>query len=227
MRMFIVALVVAVVVATASMPAAAQNYQTTLQIRYWGTGLGAGAGSITSTDSGSAWGGTLRLDSMGSPYSFSARYDSISVTPTNFPFTRFGLWDANVHYRFGPSLNSYVGVFVGYGGISGQANVPSSVGSTSGFRLGAEVFHRMPNGWYVTGDAAYGPSWSSNFAAFPAMASGNTADLRAAVGYEFQGGWGLEAGWRYYTWTIPSSSGCPGGCNFQFSGVTAALTFRR
>jgi hypothetical protein len=227
MRLLIVLLAIIALVAASSLPAAAQNYQTTLQIRYWGTGEGAGAGMITATDAGSAWGGTLRIDSRSRPWSFSGRYDSISVTAVNFAFTGFGLWDVNAHYRFGPSLNSYVGVFVGYGGISTQSASPGSVGSTSGFRLGAEAFQRMQGGMYVTGDVAYGPSWSSNFAGFPGMAAGNIFDGRAAIGYEFQGGWGIEAGWRYYTWTIPSSNGCPTGCNFQFSGVTAALTFRR
>jgi hypothetical protein len=151
----------------------------------------------------------------------------MSVTPTTWFWNGATVWDANVHYRIGPSLNSYLGILAGYGGISLNPIDPGHTGSTSGFRIGAEFMVRQPAGWYFTGEGTYGPSWNSSFPAFPAVAAGNITDLRAAVGYEFSGGWGLEGGWRYVNWAIPNSAGCTGGCNFQFSGVTAALTFRR
>lgn len=231
MRSVVVALVVAVVVATASLPAAAQTYQTTIQIRYWGTGLSFGnPAPPTAMDSGSAWGGTLRLDSRNNPWSFSARYDAVNVTQVTLPWTTASMWDAKVHYRFGPSLNSYAGVYAGYAGVSqNSAPFPTFNGSASGFLLGAEFMHHMaPGGWYVTGEAAYGISWNTSAPSAPGIAASNVTDLRIATGYEFMGGWGLEAGWRYYSWRIGAGPGCTApGCEFQFSGVTAALTFRK
>ncbi len=229
MRIAVIALVVAAVLTAASLPAAAQisQYQTTFQVRYWGANFGAGAGSIMARDPASTWGASVRLDSRTTPWSFSAHYDSMTVTPTTFVFNGASLWDVNAHYRFGHSLNTYFGLFIGYGGASLRSAVPSSVGNTSGFRFGAEFLTRLPARWYVTGDVAYGPSWTSNFAAFPGTAAGNTADWRLAVGHEFAGGWGAEVGWRIYTWAIPNSPGCPGGCNFEFNGVTLGITFRQ
>lgn len=231
MRNLAVVLAVIALVAASTVPAAAQNYQTTIQIRYWGAGYGFGFGAVTATDAASTWGGTLRVDHKNQPWSFSARYDSMSVTPLNWGWNGATFWDANVHYRFGiggsQNLNTYAGLFVGYGGISVNSAGAASSGSGSGFRIGAEFMNRMTSGLYVTGDVAYGPSWSTSFTGFAGMANGTTWDYRAAIGYEFQGGWGLEAGWRYVTWTVPSTAGCPGGCNWLFSGVTAALTFRR
>ncbi|MGH2403439.1 MAG: hypothetical protein ACRDGN_03140 [bacterium] len=229
MRIASITLGIVLILTAASGTAAAQvsQYQTTLQLRYWGANFGAGAGSITARDSASTWGITLRGDTRTNPWSFSARYDSMSVTPGNFAFNGASFWDVNAHYRFGANLNTYFGLFVGYGGISTRGAAAAQTGDTSGVRLGAEFLTRLPAGTYFTGDVAFGPSWSSNYSSFPGMAAGNTTDWRVAVGQEFAGGWGAELGWRYYTWTIPSSSGCPGGCNFEFSGVTAALTFRR
>lgn len=106
---------------------------------------------------------------------------------------------------------------------------PTQVGSASGPRIGAEFLHRQPSGLYFTGQAVYGFSWATSFTAFPGLPNGNATDLRIAAGYEFAGGWGVEAGWRYLSWRVPTGPGCisPGGCEWQFSGVTAALTFRR
>lgn len=90
------------------------NYQTTFGVHYWGAPLSFGnpAPPIAS-DAGSGWGLTLRLDHRQSPWSFSGRYDSLSVTPVNWPWNGAGSWDANVHYRFGPNLDSYLGVLAG------------------------------------------------------------------------------------------------------------------
>ena len=230
MRTVITALVVGIVVTVFGLPAAAQlsEYQSTLQLRYWGAGNGFGFGSIMATDPASSWGATLRMDSRTNPWSFSGRYDSMSITPTTWVWNGASFWDANVHYRFGRSLNSYLGLLAGYGGANLNSTLsPSAAGSASGFRFGAEFMTRQPAGWYFTGEATYGPSWSTSPAGFTGLGNLNVTDLRGAVGYEFEGGWGLEAGWRYLTGTTPSTSVCPGGCNFQFSGVTAALTFRK
>lgn len=234
MRLVLTALTVAALVAVTAAPAAAQNtnYQATFKLQYWGAPFeftNFFAGPTPFSDSASTWGLSLRMDDRTRPWSFSARYDTMSVARVNTVWNQAQLWDVNVHYRFGTNLDQYVGVFLGYGGVS--VNDPGGVntGSTSGFRLGADFMLRQPSGWYITGEGAYGPSWSSTFAAFPGMANGNVLDLRVATGYEFTGGWGLEVGWRYIDWDIPASTGCPTapGCQFQFSGVTAALTFRR
>lgn len=230
MRTIIVALIVATILITVSQPAAAQQFQATLHLNYWGAPLSFGNPSPpTASDSASSWGAKIRLDSKTNPWSFSAGFDSMNVTMGNWPWSGGTFWDANVHYRFGSNLNSYFGVFAGYGGIALNSPIASQVGSTNGLRLGAEFLVRQPSGWYYTGQGSYGPSWTSNFSAFPGIASGNIYDLRAAVGYEFSGGWGLEAGWQYVDWKIPASTGCsgPGGCEWRFSGVTAAVTFRR
>lgn len=124
MRNLAVVLAVIALVAASTVPAAAQNYQTTIQIRYWGAGYGFGFGAVTATDAASTWGGTLRVDHKNQPWSFSARYDSMSVTPLNWGWNGATFWDANVHYRFGiggsQNLNTYAGLFVGYGGDLGQ-----------------------------------------------------------------------------------------------------------
>jgi len=71
-------------------------------------------------------------------------------------------------------------------------------------RLGAEIMYRPPSRWYVTGEAAFAPSWS---------ASGM--------------GLGLEAGWRSFTARMPVLGPACSNCSWEFTGVTAALTFRR
>lgn len=230
MRTFVVILGVIALVAASSLPAAAQNYQTTVQIRYWGAGINFGNPSPpTATNSGSGWGGTLRLDQTARPWSFSARYDSISATISAWPWDSASVWDANVHYRFGVNPTTYLGVFAGYGGVRVNSTpTPGQNGSAAGFRIGAEFLNRQPTGLYFAGDIAYGPSWSSSFPGFPALAAGNTWDGRVAVGYEFMGGWGVEVGYRQFRWQIPTSPGCTTpGCEYRFAGITGALTFRR
>ncbi|MDR7554518.1 MAG: hypothetical protein QN157_02830 [Armatimonadota bacterium] len=215
------------------MPAAAQNgpYQWWVQLRYWGSGLDFGNPAPPSAhDNGSGWGGTVRLDHRTMPWSLSFRYDTLSITPNNWVWDRFSVWDASVHYRFGPSLDSYFGLLAGWQGTSLNApGSPPNTGSATGLRLGVEALHRS-GPWYFTGEASYAWLTNSGFTGFN-LANGNATDLRAALGYEFQGGWGLEVGWRQYTWRIPDApgSGCPTapGCEFRFSGITAALTFRR
>ncbi|MDQ7859474.1 MAG: hypothetical protein QN174_00960 [Armatimonadota bacterium] len=230
MRTLAITLVATALILGTSLPAAAQNtnFQTTFQLRYWGAGFGSGAGAITATDSASTWGGTLRLDSRTSPWSFSGRYDSMSVTPSAWPFTSAYLWDANVHYRFGGgTLDQYFGLFAGYGSVSAFRGDTAVRGTGSGFRIGAEFLVRQPGGFYFTADGAYGPSWSTTIQGFTGTAAGNVTDFKAALGYEMQSGVGLELGWRVVNWTIPTSPGCPSGCNFQFSGVVGAVTIRR
>lgn len=206
------------------------DYQTTLGIHYWGAPLRFGNPAPPSaSDSGSGWGFTLRMDHRQSPWSLSGRYDSLSVTPLNWPWNRAALWDAHIHYRFGPSPESYFGVLAGWGGVNVTAIVPAQDGSATGPRIGAEFMQRMPGGLYLTGQVAYGFSWTTSLVGFPGTPNSTVTDWRIAAGYEFAGGWGLEAGWRSLSWRIPTSSGCPGptGCEMVFSGVTAALTFRR
>jgi hypothetical protein len=230
MRTCIVALVVAALIAGTSLPAAAQNtnFQTTFQLRYWGAGLAFGnPAPPTATDSGSGWGATIRLDSRNSPWGFSARYDSLSITPTNWVWNGATLYDVNVHYRFGPSLNQYLGVFAGYGYVSpaDTTGLAVNIGSASGLRYGVEFLVRQPSGLYLTGDVAFG-SWSTVGGA--GWGPSSVTDYRAAIGYDFQGGWGLEAGYRFVSWRVGAGGGCGGvGCEWQFSGLTAALTFRR
>jgi hypothetical protein len=230
MRWVTVLIAVIALVAASSLPAAAQNYQTTIQIRYWGTNFNFGnPAPPTAANAGSAWGGTLRFDQTNGPWSFSGRYDAISATISAWPWDSGSVWDANVHYRFGVNPGTYLGLFAGYGGISVNSTpAPGQNGSGSGFRIGAEFMNRQPTGLYFTGEIAYGPSWSSSFPGFPGLSSGNTWDGRVAVGYEFMGGWGLEAGYRQVSWRIPTGPGCTApGCEYRFNGVTAALTFRR
>jgi hypothetical protein len=232
MRWVPVLIAVIALVAALSLPAAAQNYQTLFQIRYWGTNYNFGnPGPPTASNAGSAWGATLRFDQTNGPWSFSARYDGINATISAWPWTSASLWDVNAHYRFGVNPSTYVGLFVGYGGLSvNSSTTPSQNGTANGFRLGAEFMNRQPSGLYFTGDISYGPSWSTNLVGFPGTGSGNVWDGRAAVGYEFMGGWGVEVGYRQVSWRIPTSSpGCPTspGCETRWNGVTAALTFRR
>jgi len=229
MRRFFIALTIVAVVATVTVPAGAQTngYQSIIQLRYWGSGLAFGNPAPPSaTDSGSGWGATLRVDSRTSPWSFSARYDSLSITPTNWVWNGASMYDANLHYRFGPSLDQYIGIFAGYGYVS-PADITGfavNIGSASGLRYGAEFLWRQPSGLYLTGDVAFG-SWSTTGGA--GWGPSSITDYRLAVGYEFQGGWGVEGGYRYLSWRVGAGGGCPAGCEWQFSGLTAALTFRR
>jgi hypothetical protein len=227
LRIIFVTLVIATLLAFISQPAAAQNFQTTLQINYWGAPLNFGAsGALIASDTSSAWGARLRLDSKTNPWSFSGGFNSLSVTPFNWPWNSGTIWDANVHYRFGANLNSYLGVLAGYGGASVGSAIAGAAASSSGFRFGAEFMVRQPTGWYFTGEGSYGPSWTTTYGG-AAGASSNIVDLRAAVGYEFQGGWGLEAGWRWYDWKTGTVPCMAPGCEWQFTGVTAAITFRK
>ncbi len=147
MRTIIVALISATLLIVAAQPAAAQPYQATLHLDYWGAPLNFGnPGPPTASDSASSWGAKIRLDSRTNPWSFSAGFDSMNVTRANWPWTSGTFWDANVHYRFGSNLNSYLGVFAGYGGISLNSPVASQVGSTNGLRLGAEWLDRSTRG---------------------------------------------------------------------------------
>jgi hypothetical protein len=231
MRTLFISLTIATLLAFIGQPAAAQNYQTTIQINYWGAPLSFGNPSPTvASDTASAWGARLRLDSKTSPWSFSGGFNALSITPVNWPWNSGTVWDVNAHYRFGANanLNSYLGLIAGFGGVSVNSPVVGQNGSSSGFRVGAEFMVRQPAGWYFTGEGTYGPSWSTNFSGFPGAASSNVIDLRAAVGYEFSGGWGLEAGWRWYDWKTGTGPGCLApGCETTFSGVTAAITFRK
>lgn len=231
MRIVLSTLVIAAVITLTAHPAGAQlsQYQATLQLRYWSTGLyfTQPAIPLSATDSGSAWGGTLRIDHRTQPWSLSARYDSMSVTPATWVWNGASLWDANVHYRFGPSVNQYGGLFVGYGywsprDISGLA---VNQGNTSGLRYGAEFLWRQPSGLYLAGDVAFGSWGASGFGGAPGA---SMTDYRLAAGFEFQGGWGIEGGYRYFATGLGTGGGCPvGGCEWRHSGFTAALTFRR
>jgi hypothetical protein len=231
MRLASVALLLIVLMTVPALPAAAQfsNFQTTLHLRYWSAPLNFGnPAPPVASDSGSGWGLGLRFDSRNSPWSFSAEYDSLSITPSNWPWDRASFWSGNVHYRFGQDLNRYIGVFAGWAGLNENSPVVGQSGSANGPRIGAEFLMRQPSGLYLSGQASYGFSWSTNLTGFPGASNSNTADLRAAVGYEFTGGWGLEVGYRYVNWKVPTGPGCLGpGCETRFSGVTAALTFRR
>jgi hypothetical protein len=227
MRIIGIALAIAAIVALAGQPAAAQ-YQATLQFRYWGTGLYFNQPTIpfSATDPGSAWGATVRLDHQTRPWSLSARYDSVSATPTNWVWSGASLWDANVHYRFGSNVNQYAGAFVGYGYWSPRDTTgsPLNQGSTSGLRYGAEFMWRQPSGLYFTGEAAFG-GW--NASGFGGASSATMSDFRIAAGYEFQGGWGIEGGYRVFSTAVNANPGCPLGCDWRHSGLTAAITFRR
>jgi hypothetical protein len=224
-----VALIAVIAVATVGQAAAAQpsQFQTTLQLRFWDPDLMFSIPPFSATDSARGWGGSLRVDSRNSPWSFSARYDSQHVDFFNWLWDRANLWDVNFHYRFGPSLNSYVGLLAGYGSASLQSPFAGFSGGASGLRAGVEFLYRQPSGWYVTGEGSYGPSWSTDIPGLGGLlGNARVTDLRIAVGYEFTGGFGLEAGWRYYTVTLPSSSLCS-SCKWELSGLTAAVTFRR
>ena len=84
---------------------------------------------------------------------------------------------------------------------------------------------RQPSGLYFTGDVAFGSWTASGFGGAP---GGGMTDFRLAAGYEFQGGWGLEAGYRYLSTALGTGGGCPlGGCEWRNSGVTLGVTFRR
>ncbi len=231
MRAIIVALIIATVVITVSQHAAAGSFQTTVQVHYWGAPLDFGnPAPPTLSDTANTWGVALRLDDRTSRWSFSGRYDAMSVTPMPVPLYRASIWDANVHYRFGSSLNAYVGVLAGYGSVYFTSVMPLQGGGANGLQVGAEFLVRRSSGWYFTGEAIYGPSWPTTIEATPGVPNSNVTALRAAVGYEFPGGWGLEGGWRYVSWKIPPSpTACatPPGCEIRLSGVTAAVTFRR
>ncbi len=226
----LVVLAAAALVLGSIIPASAQ-FQSTVDVHYWGTGLQFQNGSGPSpTDSGSAWGISYRGDALSSPWSVSVRYDSLSVTPSSWPWNSGSLWDVNGHYRFGPDLNKYFGVFVGYGSVNvASTSAPANTGGQSGARLGAEFLVRQPNGWFVSGDASYGPSWGGSFTGFPSVASGNVTDFRITGGREFANGASVELGWRSVNWNIPTSPGClaPNGCTWTFSGVIFGVNFRR
>ncbi len=231
-RSVLVVLAAAALVLGSIIPASAQ-LQNTFQLHYWGTGITFQFGATGPlTDSGSAWGGSYRGDLLTKPWSVSAHYDSMSFTPSNWTWNSGTLWDVNAHYRFGPDLNKYFGVFVGYGGVSiTSTGAPGNSGNAAGFRIGAEFLSRQPNGWFFAGDASWGPSWSpSGFTGDPDIgAAGNTYDYRIAVGREFQNGVGVELGWRGFSWNLPTSTpSCPSpGCTWTFSGVILGVTIRR
>lgn len=229
MRAAIVIAVVVIALAVAPYPAAAQSpqFQYTLKLRYWDPGLSFSIPTASARDPSSGWGGSLRIDFKNSPWSLSGQYDSQSVSLFNAFWDRATFADVNVHYRSGSNLNSYFGLLAGYGWFSLGSPFAGFSGSASGIRIGGEFLYRQPSGWYVTGDAAFGPSWSTNVSGLGgALENASVTDLRIAVGYEFKGGLGLEAGWRSYTIQLPFSSLCA-SCQWQFSGVTAALTFRQ
>jgi hypothetical protein len=229
-RIMILILAIAWLLTAASRPAAAQSkYQTTFQLRYWGTGADellqyhpdwvvrhliefvqrfGGPGSL---------GGTLRLDSRTSRWSLSGRYDSISMMPITRPWTTGSVWDMNVHHRLGAGLDSYVGLFAGYGGISLGTVSPRS---GSGFRFGGEFMSRWSSGWYLTGEVALGSSWSTSLSGMVEASPSNSVDYRLAVGREMSGGWGIEASLRRFFWRVPTEV-------LQLEGVTAGITYRR
>ncbi len=208
--------------------AAPAQVQSTFQFRYWGTPFIFTNGAATGQNSASAFGLTVRGDSTTRPWGVSFRFDQVNATPTFWPWNRATLWDANLHYRFGSNLSNYWGLLAGYQRVSVTDPGTFNTGSGGGVRIGTDFrWQTTPGmGWYATGEAAYGFSWGSSFPSFPGLTSGTATDYRVAVGYEFQGGIGLEAGYRQLRWNIPVSPGC-GPCIFEFSGWTAALTVRK
>lgn len=228
--------VVALIVGTSS-PVTAQGTSggvaTTLKLFYWNapltTSVNPGGGAFSVTDSGTGWGGYVRFDSRRTPWGVSLRYDTVNIQQSVSPWNQGAVFDANVHYRFDLDINSGLSLFGGYGVINLNSPGGGSNASGRGIRLGIDFLIREPpRGWYFSGTAAFGLAMASELTGVNGTANGNAYDVAFAVGYEFGGGLGLEAGWKWYNWRIPYSPGClfQDGCNTKFSGFVAGVTYR-
>lgn len=225
-------LVLMLLIAAASAPAGAQAPLThTFSLRYWGSQFYFGNPSPAVSQYGQpGWGLSYRGDMVDTPWSFSASYDRLFAGGQFWETA--SLFNANVHYRFGNIPNARASVFAGYGRIGLSDQVGGQGGTGSGARLGADFFAYLQpqqlTGWYATGEFAWGPSWASNFAAFPGLANGTTSEYKVALGHEFGQGMAAQVGWRSFNWNIPTSPGCSSpGCQFRWSGWTLEFLMRR
>jgi len=229
----LVTVLLIVLVAGLSLPAGAQMpVQHTFTLRYWGSTLDFSNPNtaVSFSYSHPGWGVSYRGDVQAQPWSFSLNYDRLNNTGQFWETA--SIWNANVHYRLGNIPNGQVSVFAGYGSVNLSNTVGAQGGTGSGVRLGADARFNLQlqqsTGWYVTGEVAWGPSWASNFAAFPSLASGNTSEYKIALGREFSAGVAAQVGWRSITWNIPTSPGCTDpGCRWRWSGWTLELLMRR
>jgi hypothetical protein len=227
-------MVAALILAPALPAYASSHIQHTFALRSWIPGPFFQNGPPPGvTDPASGLSLSYRADWKPPSHVFlSVNYSSLSVTPTSAPWNGVSFFDVNAHYRFGTDLiNRYFGIFAGYGSVSVASTIASQVGRGAGFRFGAEFLLRQPVPcpcWVFTGSAAWGPSWSTSFAAFPMLAAGRTTDYRLAIGRELANGFGFELGWRSYTWMIPTSPGCSApGCEWRWNGFTLGIFVRR
>ena len=228
-----VTLVLLILVAGSALPAGAQMpIRHTFTLRYWGARFDFGnPAPATFAYNQPGWGLSYRADVQNNPWSFSLNYDRLNNTGQFWETA--SLWNANVHYRFGNLPNAQVSVFAGYGSTTLANTVGGQGGTTSGLRLGADIRFDLQlqqmSGWYIVGEAAYGPSWKNNFAAFPSFANGNTSEYKVALGREFGNGFAAQVGWRNFNWNIPTSPGCATspGCQLRWSGWTLEFLMRR
>jgi hypothetical protein len=222
-----------VLVAGLTPPAGAQMALThTFTLRYWGSTLDFSNPNtaVTFSYSHPGWGFSYRGDAQTQPWSLSFNYDRLNNTGTFWETA--SLWNANLHYRFGNVPNTRLSVFAGYGSVHLSNTAGGEEGTGSGFRLGADVRFDLQSqqmtGWYVLGEAAWGPGWSSSVPAFPGLASGNSNEYKIALGKEFPNGFAAQVGWRAFTWNIPTSPGClDPGCRWRWSGWTLELLMHR
>lgn len=222
-----------VLVAGTALPAGAQmSLQHTFTLRYWGSRFDFGnPAPATYWYNQPGWGLSYRAGVQAQPWAFSVNYDHLSASG-NFWETAT-MWNANVHYRLGNVPNTQFSVFAGYGAATLADTTGGQGGTTSGFRLGADVRIDLPSpqmsGWYVVGEAAWGPSWKNDFVAFPSFANGNTSEYKIALGREFSNGLAAQVGWRSFNWNIPTSPGCATspGCQLRWSGWTLELLMHK
>ncbi|MDQ7844140.1 MAG: hypothetical protein QN141_13795 [Armatimonadota bacterium] len=221
-----------VLVASLVTPVGAQMaLRHTFTFRYWGSTFSFGnPPPATYQYNQPGWGFSYRGDARNRPWALTFNYDGLSA-PGQFWETAT-MWNINAHRRLPNIPNGQASVFLGYGSATLSNTVGGQGGTSAGFRLGADARVNLgPStaGWYVTGEAAWGPSWDNTFAAFPAFANGPTTEYKIALGREFGPNASAQIGWRSFNWSIPTSPGCgtSPGCQLRWSGWTLEVVTRR
>jgi len=248
MRRSLLALaVVAVLIATASVPASAASW---FQLR-------------VNPASGDWRGGSPGFSDL--PYTFTANMFGITGfwQPAGFRLGLRGNLDTGSLSSFSPS-GTYTGgnwrwwdlslglpltvgpsmvlLFAGFGDTRWQANGAGffSRQTTSGFAFGADVWVPIGEGrWYVYGHALFGPSHNYKYSNDPPFdprftGKADVTNYAAALGYNLPGGMNsVELGWRSGGFKVASATPLfppdanINGMQTRWSGVYLGLVVRR
>lgn len=218
-RLLIVPLVVAAVLVSTALPAAAA---TTVSLRYWPTqhftALSGGA-SLRTWDTGmislglrndlpSNWGVSFNLD-----WGSQGNYNPASTWATGVSGND-SIWNINLHRNF-PTATGAFSIFLGYESAGFGTVFPgvaaAQTGRYTGFRAGADVRH-MSGPWSFMAWAAVGIGGTTTWdwpgvVATPQSTGGYFNEYGATLGFTTSSGWTIDGGYRVVTFGGGATAG--------------------